>query len=57
MGSKVAMGLIKKGIKVAGVWYQVEMYIREGPESKYERGCGWGHIENKCCIKPMCGYC
>jgi hypothetical protein len=56
-GSKVAQSLVKKGIKAAGVWYRVETYTNEGPDSRCELCCGWGHIENKCGSKPKCGYC
>ena len=56
-GSKAAQGLVRKGIKAAGVWYQVEMYTNVGPDSKCELCCGWGHIENNCSSKPTCGYC
>ena len=33
------------------------MYTNEGPDSRCELCCGWGHIENKCGSKPKCGYC
>ena len=57
-GRKAAHGLAKKGIKAAGVWYQVETYTNAGPESRCELCCGWGHIEIKChSNKPTCGYC
>jgi hypothetical protein len=56
-GSKAAQVLVKKGIKAAGVWYGVEAYTNEGPDSRCELCCGWGHIENKCGNKPTCGYC
>jgi hypothetical protein len=55
--SRVAQSLVKKGIKAAGVWYRVETYMNEGPDSRCELCCGWGHIENKCGSKPKCGYC
>jgi len=56
-GSKVAQGLIEKGIKVTGVWYRVEPYTNTGLDSRCELCCGWGHIENKFSNKPTCGYC
>ena len=56
-GSKAAQGLVKKGIKAAGVWYRVETYTNAGPDSRCELCCGWGHIENKCSNEPPCGYC
>jgi len=31
--SKVAKSFAKNGIKAAGVWYQVETYMNEGPDS------------------------
>jgi len=56
-GSKIAQSLVKNGIKVVGVWYRVETYTNEGPDSRCELCCGWGHIENMCSSKPKCGYC
>ena len=56
-GSSVTESLVKKGIKAAGVWYRVETYTHEGPDSRSELCCWWGHIENKCGPKPKCGYC
>jgi len=56
-GSKAAQVWPKKGIKAAGVWYQVEAYTNEGPDSRGELCCGWGRIENKCGKMPTCGYC
>jgi hypothetical protein len=55
MGSKMAQSLVKTGIKAAGVWYRVETYTNEGPDSRCELCCGWGHIENKCGSKSKCG--
>jgi len=55
--SKVAQSSVKKGIKAAGVWYQVETYTNDGPDSRCELCCGWGHIETKCASEPKCGYC
>jgi hypothetical protein len=56
-GSKVEHTLVKKGIKAAEVWYQVETYTNEGPDSRCELCCGWGHIENKCSSKPKSSCC
>ena len=56
-GSKVAKGSVKKGTKVAGVRYRVEVYTHAGPDSRCELWCGWGHIENKRSSNPTCGYC
>jgi hypothetical protein len=55
--NKVAQSLVKKGIKKAGVWYRVETYTNDGPDSRCELCCGWGHIVNKCGSKPKCSYC
>jgi hypothetical protein len=33
-GTRVAGSLVKKGIKAAGVWYRVETYTNEGPDSR-----------------------
>jgi len=56
-GSKVTQSVVKKGIKAAGVWYRVETYTNEGPDSRCELCCGWGHIENKCGSMPRCVNC
>jgi len=56
-GNKVPQSIIKKGMKVAGVWYRVEAFTNVGPDSRCELCCGWGHIENKCGNKPKSGYC
>jgi len=56
-GRKEAQSMVKNGNKAAGVWYQVELYMNTGPESRCELRCGWGQIENKCGRKPKCGYC
>jgi len=56
-GSRVAQSLVKKGFKAAGVWYRVETYTNDGPDSTCELCRGWGHIENKCGSEPKCGYC
>jgi len=50
--SRVALSLVKTGIKEVGVWYRVETYMNEGPDSRCELCCGWGHIKNKCGSKP-----
>ena len=47
-GSNVVQNLVKKGIKVVGVWYRVETYTNERPDSRCHLRCAWGHIENKC---------
>ena len=56
-GCKIAQSLVKKGIKAARVWYRVETYTNEGPDSRCELCCRWGHIEKMCGSKPKCGYC
>jgi len=43
-GGKVAHGLIKNGIKDAGVWYRVMAFTNVGPDSGCELCCRWGHI-------------
>jgi hypothetical protein len=35
-GSYVAQCLVRTGIKAAGVWYRVETYTNEEPDSSYE---------------------
>jgi len=39
-GSKIAQSLVREGIKAAGVWYRVETYTHEGPDSRGELCCG-----------------
>jgi len=56
-GNKMPQTVVKKGIKAAGVWYRVETYTNEGPDSRCEPCRRWGHIENKCGSMPKCGYC
>jgi len=56
-GSKAEENFIKRGIKVAGVWYRVEAFTNVGPECRSEVCCRWSHIESKCGSKPKCGYC
>ena len=56
-GCKVIQGLVKKGIKEVGEWYQVEMYSYTAADSRCELCCGQGHIESKCSSAPMYGYC
>jgi hypothetical protein len=55
--SKVAHGVVRKVVLSLGVWYRVETYTNDGPDSRCELCCGWGNIENKCSSKPKCGYC
>jgi len=56
-GSRPTQSLIENGIKVAGVWYQLEAFTNAGPDSRYELFRRLGHIENMCGIKAKCGYC
>jgi len=56
-GRKVAKGFVMRGIKAAGVWYRVDTYTNEGPDSSRELYSELGHIENKCGSKPTCSYC
>jgi len=55
-GNQVAQSLVNKGSKAAGVRYRVGTYTNEGPDSRCEQCCGWGHIENKFGSKAKCGY-
>jgi hypothetical protein len=55
--NKVARRLVKVGIKTARVWYRVEKYTNVGLDWRCQLWHGWGHIENICSSKPMCGYC
>lgn len=50
--SKVLQSLFLNGIKAVGVWYQVEIYTNERPDSSCVLCCGWGHIKTMCCSKP-----
>jgi hypothetical protein len=54
-GSRVAWSIVKNGIQEAGMWYIVEIYTDEGPDSRWKLCCRWGHIENRCGSKPRCG--
>jgi len=56
-GSKVALGFSKKGNKAAGVQYQINMYMTVRPDGRCDLCCRWGHIENKCGSKSICGWC
>jgi hypothetical protein len=56
-GSRLAQSVVKKIIKAEGVWYQVETYTNEDPDTTCELCCRWGHIQNKCGSRLQCGYC
>ena len=56
-GRKVIQPLVKNSIKVVGVWYKVETFMYQEPDSKFDLCCGWGHLENECGRKPKFDYC
>jgi hypothetical protein len=56
-GSRVAQNLGKKCSWGVGVWYRVETYTNDGPDTRRELCCWWRHIEKKCSSKPKCAYC
>jgi len=56
-GSNLAKGLVKRGIEAVGLWYEVEIYMNMGPDSRCELCCGWGHIKHKRRSKHTSGYC
>ena len=47
-GKKMAQKCLEKGLRAAGVWHEVERYIRAGPDTFCESCCGWGHHVSKC---------
>jgi hypothetical protein len=53
----VGLSLVKQGIQGAGVWYRVETYTNQGPDTQCVLSFGWGHIENKCSSKHKWGIC
>jgi hypothetical protein len=56
-GSRVEWSLVKKGIKVVGVWYRVKTWTNGGPDSRCDLCCGGEHMKNKCGSRPRCGFC
>jgi hypothetical protein len=54
-GCNAEQSLIKKGIKVEGMWFQVETYRNEDPTT-CEDYCRRGHFQNKYGTKPTFGY-
>ena len=56
-GSRLVKSLVEKGIKGAGLWYQVEAFMNADPDSRCELCCQWGHTDIQCSNKPRCGYC
>jgi len=55
--SKVARGLLKEGVKAAGVWYQVAPFMNIGPDTRCMHRGVWGRPESMGSGKPGCGYC
>jgi hypothetical protein len=45
---KVAQKCLEKGLRVAGVWYEVERYIRAEPDAFCESCCWWDHHVSQC---------
>ena len=56
-GRELAQSFVRKLIKVAEVWYQVDTYTNEGHDSRCELWCGWGHIENEYGSTRKCRHC
>jgi len=52
IGSRLAQSFIKTGIKATGVWYRVEAFTNERPDSRCELCSGWGHIETSAATSP-----
>jgi len=47
-GSKMAKKVFKRGLRVAGVKYDVEKFMNAGPDSFCGICSRWGHVEAKC---------
>ena len=58
-GSKMAEKVMKGGLRVAGVKYDVERFMNAGPDSFCGVCSRWGHVEAKCgALKmPACMLC
>jgi hypothetical protein len=58
-GSKMAEKVLKGGLRVAGVKYDVERFMNAGPDSFCGVCSRWGHVEAKCgALKmPACMLC
>jgi len=58
-GSKMAEKVLKGGLRVAGVKYDVEKFMNAGPDSFCGVCSRWGHVEAKCgALKmPACMLC
>jgi len=58
-GSKMAEKVLKKGLRAAGVKYDVEKFMTAGPDSFCGVCSRWGHVEAKCgALKmPACMLC
>jgi hypothetical protein len=55
-GSMGAESMVTCGNKAAWVWYRVETYTNEGPDSRCELSCPGGHIKKMCGTKSRCSY-
>jgi len=47
-GSKMAEKVLKGGLRVAGVKYDVEKFMNAGPDSVCGVCSRWGHVDSKC---------
>jgi hypothetical protein len=56
-GNKPGSTLVKEGIKVVGVCYQVTQFTTVGQNSRREHCCGWGHVERKSWNNTVCCDC
>jgi len=58
-GRKMAKKVLKGGLRVAGVKYDVEKFINAGPDSFCGVCSRWGHVDSKCgSLKmPACMLC
>jgi hypothetical protein len=58
-GSKMAEKVLKGGLRVAGVKYDVERFVTAGPDSFCGVCSRWGHVQAKCgALKmPACMWC
>ena len=58
-GSKMAEKVLKGGLRVAGVKYDVEKFVNAGPDSFCGVCSRWGHVEAKCgsLTMPACMLC
>jgi len=58
-GSKMAEKVLKRGLRAAGVKYDVERFVNAGPDSFCGVCSRWGHVDAKCgSLKmPACMLC